>query len=213
MKKLLLSISMFSMLIISSCTNKLEEIQSLSNGSKKAIEIASVNSTSNALKNIQNYIKNGKFAGADTRTLRNITIDPYIIDGDTAMYIANYGNGWDLFSTDQRTPLIMASAESGNLDLNDENLPPAIKAYIYSIADEIHQLKQVENKDKTINPEWLKYPENMEDLALNKVANTRDQYEPGVGHWELINSIVVSENTTFTSPRYKKNKMGSRRTF
>lgn len=194
------------MLFATSCSNEADEIQNITNEKKETIEVATRNNTSSALKNIQNYIKNGKFGGADTRSLKNITIDPYVIDGDTAMYIANYGNGWELFSTDQRTPLIMASAESGSLEINDESLPPALGAYIYSIADEIHQLKQIGNEDNTINPEWMIYPENMEELSLGEVASTNEQYEPGVGHWELINSIVISENITYESPRYIKTK-------
>jgi len=198
MKKTILSLSIITMLFATSCSNEADEIQNITNEKKETIEVATRNNTSSALKNIQNYIKNGKFGGADTRSLKNITIDPYVIDGDTAMYIANYGNGWELFSTDQRTPLIMASAETGSLDMNDENLPPALKANIFSIAKEIHQLKQIENEDNSVNPEWMIYPEERSELSMDEVASTNEQYEPGVGHWELINSITlnVAENTS-----------------
>ena len=206
MKKSLLSLNVLTLLLVCSCSNELEDIQNSSNEFHEIFEIAQAGNTPKALKNIQNYIKNGKFKGADTRSMKDISIEPYVIDGDTAMYIANYTNGWELFSTDQRTPLIMASSETGSFDVNNEDFPPALKASVFSIANEIHQLKQIENDDNFVNQEWMIYPEEMSELSIAEVASTNAQDEPGVGHWELIYSTKLSEGPTTQSAKYTVTK-------
>lgn len=195
------------MLFVASCTNDVENLGNTINQDETLTEVAYVTNTPKELQNIQNYIMNGKFGGAETRSLQNITIDPYVIDGDTTVYIANYGEGWEVFSTDQRTPFIMLSSETGTLDMNDNNLPPALKAYVYSVAEEIHQLKQVENVNNEINPEWMIYPSSKDkpdSFDSERINGTRDpgEPEPGVGYWELIYSNLLSDSIVAQSPKY-----------
>lgn len=207
MKKYYLHISALLVLLMASCTNEVDNIQYHNNYTGEVNELAQLDNTPTQLQNIQNYIKNGKFPGASTRSLQSISINPYVIDGDTAMYIANYGDGWEVFSTDQRTPFVLLSSDTGNLDMDDNNLPPALKAYVSSVADEIHQLKQVENEDNEINPEWLIYPSSQEDMDMydgKVLKGNRDpgEPEPGVGHWELIYSNLLSDSIVAQSPKY-----------
>ena len=40
-------------------------------------------------------------------------LEPYVMDGDTVAWIANYDEGWELLSNDRRSPLVLARSESG----------------------------------------------------------------------------------------------------
>jgi len=204
MKKKCLLFSMAAMLL-ASCTNEVEHVLDLTEQREQPSNADPVSASLMALDNIRNYIAYGKFDGADTRAFKETEILPYVVDNDTAMYIANYGNGWEIFSTDQRTPLIMVYSDTGSLDMDDENLPPALRSYIYTVANEIHQLKKIENEGNEVNSEWLVYPsslEAMEELRGGKVTGTRDEPLPGSGYWELIYSGKVSDNIVSESPRY-----------
>ena len=59
MKKSLLSLNVLTLLLVCSCSNELEDIQNSSNEFHEIFEIAQAGNTPKALKNIQNYIKNG----------------------------------------------------------------------------------------------------------------------------------------------------------
>lgn len=207
MRRALLSLCVFSMLLVYSCTDEVENNDVLKSQCESLAEVAQTGSLSKELLNIQSYIISNKLSGAGTRALQNISIVPYIIDNDTSLYIANYGDGWEVFSTDQRTPFVMLSSDTGHLDINDNNLPPALKAYIHSVASEIYQLKQVDNEDNEINPEWLIYPsstERLEPFNGKELNGTRDpgEPEPGVGYWELIYSNLLSDSIVAQSPKY-----------
>lgn len=206
MKKSLLSLSMMTMLLVFSCTNDVENFDVTKGQSEPLAEVVQTDNIPKELLNIKSYINN-RFSGADTRTLQNISVDPYVIDSDTALYIANYDNGWEVFSTDQRTPFVMLSSDTGHFDINDNNLPTALKAYVHSVADEIHQLKQVENNDNTKDPEWLIYYspiEGSEPYNGKEIKGNRDpgEPEPGEGHWELIYSNLLSDSIVAQSPKY-----------
>lgn len=158
---------------------------------------------------IHNYVSHKLSTKTETRGHHDVSFDPYIYEGDTALYIVNYGNGWDIISTDQRTPMVMMSSETGQLDLNDENLPAPIKAYIRSIADEIHQLKQIDNTDNEVHPEWIKMPMNeMELLNWDNTVSINAEDEPGVGHWELIFSSQIGTPTVTESVKMTTTKWG-----
>lgn len=81
---------------------------------------------------IKDYISHLKFGNINARrsTLQTYSLTPYIYRGDTVMYIANYASGWDLFSADQRTPLVMLSSDTGAFDPNDPSMAPAFKSYL-----------------------------------------------------------------------------------
>ena len=65
------------------------------------------------LNDVINYLE----ATENTRSDRdNYSIDPFCgTKGDTLMYIVNYGHGdgWQIFSSDARTPAIIAESANG----------------------------------------------------------------------------------------------------
>ncbi|MBR4381616.1 MAG: C10 family peptidase [Bacteroidaceae bacterium] len=198
MNKKFFSITVLSLICFFSCiscTN--EEDYSIVQEGHTRLEVATFNV--NVLDDIQKYVNYRMAESADTRSLQNICYEPYTIAGDTALYIVNYADGWDVMSTDQRTPMVMMSSDSGHLD--GRNLPYPLRAYIGSIANEIHQLKQIENVNNVIHPEWLKMPSKEDLHDTEKEGNTRDGLEPGVGYWELLYSITVGTPTVTESPK------------
>lgn len=60
------------------------------------------------------------------------------------MYIANYTSGWELYSADQRTPLIMASSKTGSFDMNDNTMAPAFKSYLNNVGNYNYKLNAMD---------------------------------------------------------------------
>ncbi len=100
MKKTLFLIFCTSLLFVS-CSSELEQTinDSLPNQIKKP--------ETGVMKNIKNYINHMGSNGISSRNTNDCTISPYIYKGDTIMYVANYSDGWELFSTDHRVPMII----------------------------------------------------------------------------------------------------------
>lgn len=65
-------------------------------------------------------------------------IYPYLYEGDTVMYVANYDDGWQIFSNSEIAPMVLASSETGHLDLEDETFQESpMYAYIQGLAEEV----------------------------------------------------------------------------
>lgn len=47
------------------------------------------------------------------------TFEPYVVDGDTLLYVVNYEKGWQLISSDKRTENILAYSDEGQMDIYD----------------------------------------------------------------------------------------------
>ena len=104
------------------------------------------------------------------------------------MYIVDYTNGWDLISTDHRVPMIIASSEIGYFDKNDVNMPPAFKAYLNGVAEELYQVKHTDNKEGATYGLWQTVSIQNDEVDLKKIeiAPHAINLKPGSGHWELI---------------------------
>ena len=106
-----------------SCSNELQETLHMAIAmSNESISFPTTEKTKIET-DISNYITKIKPGNTSTfsKASNNYSLTPYIYKGDTIMYIANYTSGWELYSADQRTPLIMASSETGSFDMNDNN--------------------------------------------------------------------------------------------
>ncbi|MBR3625883.1 MAG: C10 family peptidase [Bacteroidaceae bacterium] len=135
---------------------------------------------------LETYIKKVKFSGKDAPSY---TLTPYEYEGDTVIYVANYEKGWELLSTDERTPIVLVSSEAGSY--NEDEMPESVKTYIASIAEEVAASKKVENKDNKQHEDWKIIHKR------NDEAKTRSGIEDylGQGYWMLISSTPVSYST------------------
>ncbi|MBR1942021.1 MAG: C10 family peptidase [Bacteroidaceae bacterium] len=136
---------------------------------------------------LKTYIEKVKFA--DKKSGTQYSLKPYEFEGDTVMYVANYENGWDLLSTDEHTPIVLVSSETGSY--NEDELPDAIKTYIASTAEEVAAFKKEGNADLKRHEDW-----EMLYKPVTK-ANTRSGIEDylGTGYWMLVSTTPVSYST------------------
>lgn len=110
-------------------------------------------------------------------------IIPYIGNhSDTLLYIINYnGNGWKIYSSDKRTPAVLAEGEKGCFSIEDGN--PAVEVWLGRIAEDIARVKLSADSE-------LAFSEL--DIALNRAfwngkqptfKESRYIVDPS-GHWE-----------------------------
>ena len=131
------------------------------------------------------------------KTIDSIT--PVIEDGDTLAYVAQYtgNNGWDLISGDKRVAPVLASANSGILNLND-TINPAVKA-LNGMVQIVLDAK--ESADTIKDKMW----EFLEPKTI--VINNRPQQRGnGIGKWIIDDTIYESDN--YTAPHIITTKWG-----
>ena len=77
----------------------------------------------------------------NTRAEGEFTITPYIEDGDTLMYIVQYQEGWELYSASKATNMRIFSSEEGKFDINNPNMPEAMRTLIKLNCEKIKEAK------------------------------------------------------------------------
>lgn len=133
-----------------------------------------------------------------SRSAEDVSLVPYIVDGDTVMYLVNYGDGWELFSNDLRAPMVLMRSDEGSLypGFIDN---PSFKAFFDNTAETLAVLKE----DDTVNADsigsgWDSY------ISLynedNGWGNDEDPNDPHNGYrydcvGELAPVITDSEHT------------------
>ena len=135
---------------------------------------------------LETYIKKVKFTGKDAPSY---TLTPYEYEGDTVIYVANYEKGWELLSTDERTPIVLVSSETGSYNVDE--MPESVKTYIASIAEEVAASKKVENKDNKQHEDWKIIHKRNDET---KTRSGLDDYL-GTGYWMLVSTTPVSSST------------------
>lgn len=86
-----------------------------------------------------------------TRNSPEFTITPYVVAGDTAMYVVQYENGWKLYSASYNAPKVLFSSEEGSFDIDDKNMPPSLRNMIETTANKIIHISEDENN---YDPSW-----------------------------------------------------------
>ena len=135
----------FTSLCLISCS----EIETLNEPS-----LTASTSSEEILENINSYIaitheNHTRVNGCD------YNISPFILDGDTVFYVANYDDGWQIFSNSSAAPMVLATSATGNIDLNDETFQDSpMYSYIEGLAEDVHYSKsfssQRDNRDNPI---------------------------------------------------------------
>lgn len=147
MKKLLISI--LGLLCMASCNDSAEVVEE----SCPNFEFETQTSFSN-LDYIQQRIG---MEHPQTRVGETVSIEPYVYEGDTVMYIVNYEDGWELYSNDTSLPMILGKSDTGNLDLSLESIPDNQKGYIENFADLIYARRVNGLTDSRSLGEWNNY--------------------------------------------------------
>lgn len=164
------------------------------------------------LKHISNNIRITKFHGKTTKSATGgYTIEPYVYKGDTIMYIANYKNGgWEVYSSDYRAPMVVASSDEGSFDINNIGAP-AVRDYFGLIKDDLYTIKNKEFNHEDIDNSWraVKLFNNEVDVNNIKKAPIARNLEPAKdGYWEFIGSsepvITVETHPRLTETNWQQ---------
>lgn len=143
--------------------------------------------------NAKNYIRL-------TRNTDNFSIIPLAKDCDTLLYICNLDNGWLIVSGDKRTFPVLASDESGSLDLS--KAPDGILVWLDTLAEDLWHFKQ--ESIETENDNTLVW-----SLFDNKTTNTPKTKGDIVEKWYAINYYNYQESVdTITTPHLTTTEWG-----
>ena len=117
-------------------------------------------------------------------------------DSDTLMYILNLGNGdgWKIYSSDKRTPAILAEGEKGYFSLEEGS--PAVAAWVSCMAADMARVKGSTDDELTFNDDEISSNKAFWP-GLQMQSRLFDPSQPIItpypkGHWEetVTTSIV-----------------------
>ncbi|MDE5976799.1 MAG: C10 family peptidase, partial [Muribaculaceae bacterium] len=155
-----------------------------------------------------------------TTRSNDITIHPYIENGDTLMYIVEDGIMWQIYSGKYSSPMLLFSCENNSsFDLSDPVFPDPLRSLINSVAENIKTIDTL--YPDSIDPSWILKNISSQDLANGIIIDKRKQNSPGSiqpaaippgspipdenGEWVLIETKIVGDRE-YTSDKLIKTK-------
>ncbi|MCQ2140222.1 MAG: C10 family peptidase [Bacteroidales bacterium] len=114
-------------------------------------------------------------------------IIPYIDSNlDTMLYIVNFADnhGWKVFSSDKRTPAIIAEGDSGHFSLEEGN--PAVKLWMSYTSNNIKHVAQSNDSSLSFSQNEIRSNQSFWTDVVTPMSNI----DPPVidfpsGHWEI----------------------------
>lgn len=118
---------------------------------------------------------------------------------DTLMYIVNSGgNGWKIYSSDKRTPAILAEGDKGYFSLEEGS--PAVAVWLDCLATDMERVLHSSDEELTFGKEDIQANKVFWMGALEPSDDTRTNWDSllkphPTGHWEkeLISSTIEYE--------------------
>lgn len=152
------------------------------------------------IKEIEAYVE---LQNAADSTWKVESIEPYIIEQDTVMYIVNYkeDKGWKVISGDKRTTAVLASAANGQLSVNTSH--PGIAVWLESTGRRIAALKKSPQIETTAGDRelWQHLDAYVEEtMAKQKKADGALSTRTGEYHWKLMGISEVETASTLHGP-------------
>lgn len=199
MKKSVYALALFSAILFGgSCQSMLDEsLESEEN-------FMDIENLHGIQKDIMINILSSRYGGyhkgeKKTRAVGEITMTPYVENGDTLLYVVNYSQGWEIYSAKHGANALLYSSKKGNLNLNSPDVPESLLALIQNSAKTV---KEIDDTELPVNPSWGFPALTSEDMANGKITvrrKTRSREEISAsdlppGHWELIESEIIYEN-------------------
>ncbi|MCM1254674.1 MAG: C10 family peptidase [Duncaniella sp.] len=140
--------------------------------------------------------------GPMSRAINDVRLTPYIQDGDTILYVAQYSDGWEIYSGSRLTNMILFSSEHGVLDLNEDGFPESLKFLIDANANDIKSLPR-ETSPEQVHPTWGASSVTDEDLRNGHITvkvksratqrRTISYSDLPPGHWEWYSTEKLDE--------------------
>ena len=141
-------------------------------------------------------------ATLNSTTQPGVYLQPLIFDGDTIFYLAQYKDGWDLYSNNLSVEKLPFSSPTGHFNLNDPSMPPALKQMI---DDYVEQIKFNHQHPSSIaHRSWGGLSFSQEEitngdatpLILTPPPSKPAPYPPG--RWVLVDKKETSKTTGST---------------
>ena len=137
----------------------------------------------------------GEFPQSKTNLSEEYDIIPYLNNenSDTLLFIVNSKshNGWKIYSTDKRTPAILAEGETGYFSLEEGS--PAVAVWIDCMAKDISRVKESSDDELAFSPEEIAANRNSW-LLPEPVRGHDDTITPlPAGHWEEVGVYTSTE--------------------
>lgn len=179
MKKL--SIIFFAFVVVVACTVEPVPVHSIIE--KKGIESQQMCNINNfvTLDNVESILSD---LAAEVKSSCPYYISPFLGEKeDTVFYIVNYegNNGWKIFSSDMRTPPVLAESSTGVFSPSDN---PNIEFWLSCMAGDIEKVRSSKDKDLAFSEEEIMYNRTYwtKDTIRFRVPVTKPGDEGG--HWE-----------------------------
>ncbi len=150
---------------------------------------------------------------SSTRSNNQFSISPYILNGDTALYIAQYEDGWEIYSSNYASNMILFSSEEGIFNIDDPNMPDQLRFLINESASDVSEISKQDLN--YIDPSWGGIALSEEDILQGNITVLNDDYSRTPvssssvppGHWILIKSEEI-DRYTYTSPKLTSTSWG-----
>ena len=149
------------------------------------------NKTRVSIKDVRSYIENRQTL--KTKGREALSIIP-IVDKmqDTLLYVVNYTDGWDIFSSDRRTPAEIASSSSGTIRLDDCNY--AFLSWLNSTAIDIKRVKESNDEELNFSEAEIRAHKSVwEKHSRDRIIDPDLPLTPGdifgPGHWVLDDTL------------------------
>jgi hypothetical protein len=127
---------------------------------------------------------------------------------DTLMYIVNSGgNGWKIYSSDKRTPAILAEGDKGYFSLEEGS--PSVAVWLDCLASDMERVLRSSDEELIFSKEDIQANKVFWMGSLEPAENTRSKWDSLLkplpnGHWEqeLISSTVEYEEVDHMAPKW-----------
>ena len=155
-----------------------------------------------SLDQVENYVCNN-WPKTKGNGERDYTITTYgEIDNTPLLYIINYGggNGWQILSSDARTPSVIAQGDNGYFSLEEGS--PAVRIWLDLMAADIAAVRNSSDDYLTFSAE---------EIAANKRVWFDDgskDGDDGSGHWEttVSSQVFISEEIEHMTPQWDQDE-------
>lgn len=142
-----------------------------------------------------------------TRNSDKYSVTPIISESDTVMFVVQYADGWELYSSDFRFPMLIMKSSSGVF--NQSIMPDATQLQIAHLAQTIHNTIQT-NENLPIDSSWNWLNPQFEEVETQPTRTNDEKPDfSRPGEWVLID-VIDHGIQTHRVPHLVKTKWGQR---
>lgn len=146
---------------------------------------------------IDNYIR--KNHPVESRS-NEFKLEPFMLNGDTVMFIANYGNhgGWEIFSNTTSSPMLLVKSEEGTFEDVYISSSHPVREIIDFCAQKIWDLKNLRSSEIIpVNDEWKLYNPNLNNLINSTAAVSSESVNDYEDYMFIMSSDVTTTKTVY----------------